>query len=371
MAMTILYPERQSVMAWPTPLYSKSEINKAGSILAAKQPSFLEHEWALDVLSNWRSCHGYPINTFQATLRDKLARLEIPAGTKSIVAQRLKRSPSIIEKLRRFEKMQLARMQDIGGLRAVVPTLVDVRKVQDAYKTTRCLHGLVSEKDYITNPKSDGYRSVHLVFKYAASNPGAMPYNGLLLEMQIRTQLQHTWATAVETMGTFLGQALKSNRGDTEWLDFFKIVGSAFAYLESSPLVPGCEVLSKIETYRRVMEAENKLQVLDKLKGFSIATNAITRVGQGTYHLIVLDSTDGKVNVRGYPKAELAKAVEDYAKEEERANRGEKIEAVLVAAGAVNQLRRAYPNFFLDTQNFMDRVQRIIRTVVIASRKKK
>ena len=41
-------------------------------------------------------------------------------------------------------------------------------------------------------------------------------HDDLRIEMQIRTKLQHIWATAVETMGTFLGQALKSRQGDQQ-----------------------------------------------------------------------------------------------------------------------------------------------------------
>src|SRR5207245_5775536 len=137
------------------------------------------------VLSNWRGCHGYPINTFQATLRDKLKRLGM---NEAFVAQRLKRTPSIIAKLKRFDTMQLARMQDIGGLRAVVMTVPDVRQLQEDYKKSNFKHEL-SEKDYITEPKSDGYRSVHLVFRY--KNERAPAYDGLSIELQIRTKLQH------------------------------------------------------------------------------------------------------------------------------------------------------------------------------------
>ena len=31
------------------------------------------------VLGNWRAAHGYPMNTFQVTLRDKLRRIELSA----------------------------------------------------------------------------------------------------------------------------------------------------------------------------------------------------------------------------------------------------------------------------------------------------
>jgi putative GTP pyrophosphokinase len=98
-------------VAFVEPQYSKSQVNKAGEILVApKAYSAEDREWARGVLANWRACHGHPINTFQATLRLKLKAIDDGA----IVAQRLRRAPSIISKLERFEGMKLARMQDIG-----------------------------------------------------------------------------------------------------------------------------------------------------------------------------------------------------------------------------------------------------------------
>jgi len=101
--------------------------------------------------------------------------------------------------------MQLSRMQDIGGVRAVVNSIKEVRALQSEYQDTkRFTHKLARENDYILDPKTDGYRGVHLVYKYnntLARNGLAAQYKGLAIELQIRTKLQHTWATAVETMG--------------------------------------------------------------------------------------------------------------------------------------------------------------------------
>jgi putative GTP pyrophosphokinase len=343
-------------MAFPTPQFTKGEINRAGEILASEISNPGDLEWAKTVLGNWRGCHGYPINTFQATLRGKLSSVE----QEGLVAQRLKRTVSIVEKLRRFDSMRLARMQDIGGLRAVVSSVAKVRELRETYRSTRFKHELVSEKDYIAVPKTDGYRSVHLVFRYC--NDRAPEYNGLSLELQIRTKLQHAWATAVETMGTFLGQALKSRQGESTWLKFFEITGSAFAYLERSPLVPGYEHLTRQETYARVAEAERELGVLQKLRGFSIAVDAITKVkGRGNYHLIVLDSANKTVTVHPYATDKLEQAMKDYSQVESRVTAGESIEAVLVSAGPVESLRRAYPNYFLDTNEFVRRVEWITK----------
>jgi putative GTP pyrophosphokinase len=159
-------------MAFVEPEFSKNQVNKAGTILAAPDEHTPdEQQWAGLVLANWRACHGYPINTFQATLRNKLKAIDEQA----IVAQRLKRAPSIILKLQRFEGMRLARMQDIGGLRAVVGSVAKVRRLESAYRNATFEHSLTSSKDYINEPKEDGYRSVHLIYRYA--NKKAPAYN--------------------------------------------------------------------------------------------------------------------------------------------------------------------------------------------------
>ena len=199
---------------------------------------------ALQTLNNWRSCHAYPINTFNATLRNKVSVVSPTA----IVAQRLKRAPSIVSKLQRFHAMKLSTMQDIGGLRGVVKTNKQVYRLLQNYLSSRFDHELVVARDYIKNPKTSGYRSVHLVYKYR--NKREPHYDGLQIELQIRNRVQHAWATAVETMGTFLDHSLKSSEGPSEWLNFFSLSGSAFAHLEGTTPVSGYEHLSRLETFQ-------------------------------------------------------------------------------------------------------------------------
>jgi putative GTP pyrophosphokinase len=348
---------------FPAPSYSRSQVDKAGEILSSPPQGPLTIEdadkqiWAYDVLSNWRACHNYPINTFQATLRDRLENIDDDAT----VAQRLKRFPSIVLKLQRFHGMKLARMQDIGGLRAIVDSIASVRKLEQKYRapTPSFRHKLVSWKDYIANPKADGYRSVHLVYRY--QNPQTPAYDGLLLELQLRSRLQHAWATAVETMGTFLGQALKSGYGDDKWRKFFEVSGAALALLEKSPPVPGYGGLNHAQTYAAVAKAESELRVLEKLSGFTIAADKIHKEkGQGSYHLVVLNSSDRSVTITPYGSARLEQANADYTDVEKRSQAGEPVEAVLVSAGPVEALKKAYPNYFLDTAEFIAQIERVI-----------
>lgn len=343
-------------MAFAKPEFSKGQVNKAGEILISDGPFDIDDFlWANNVLANWRACHLYPINTFQALLRLKLKSIDQNA----LVAQRLKRAPSIISKLERFEGMNLARMQDIGGLRAVVSSMGKLRKLETAYRNATFKHKLVSSKNYITEPKADGYRSIHLIYRY--SNPRAPEYEGLSLELQLRTSLQHAWATAVETMGTFLGQALKSGQGERDWREFFEVASAAISLVEKCPPPPGFENISANDVNEQLAKLEKKLQVLNKLNGFAIAANRITRErGQGAYHLVILDSAARTVSIRPFPQARLEEANLAYSEIEARAKNGESIEAVLVSAGPIDALRKAYPNYFLDTQSFVQQITKII-----------
>lgn len=350
-------------MVFSRPEHSRGQVNRAGEILRtyaqSSEPVTIEQwdewGWAYDVLANWRACHNYPINTFQATLRSRLKAIDKNAA----VAQRLKRLPSIVLKLQRFEGMQLARMQDIGGLRAILGTMRKVRQLEKLYRASKLQHELVSSKDYIAEPKADGYRGIHLIYRYR--NPKAPFYDGLLLELQLRTRLQHAWATAVETMGTFLGQALKSGQGENQWRSFFAVSGSAIAHLERSPPVPGYEALSRFETFQQVAHSEAQLRVLEKLRGFSVAAEKIiTERGQGSFHLVVLNSADKSVSIRPYGMTRLEQANADYAEVEKQAQSGEPVEAVLVSAGPVEALKKAYPNYFLDTHEFIVQIERVM-----------
>jgi len=342
------------------PKISKSRINLAGKVLAENKPNGLTLAEAILIADGWRACHAYPINTFQATLRRKLKKF----SNDSLVAQRLKRMPTIIQKLRLYPKMQFARMQDIGGVRAILDSVHDVYLLAAEYKDkSRFTHKLIGEKDYIRSPRDeDGYRSLHLIYKY--NNTLAKEYSDLLVELQIRTKLQHSWATAVETMGTFLGQALKSRLGDKEWLEFFALASSAFASIESTELLLKHRKLSQKEIFKAVAKMNEELRVLEKIRGYSVAVNEINKRGStGTgwsYHLIILNSFEKTVQIKPYKRGSIKQATEDYAKIEEEAAKGQKVEAVLVSAGPLSTLRQAYPNFFLDIGDFVGHIELII-----------
>lgn len=340
------------------PTESKKKINKAGQMLVDCSVGSEDFQRAIILVNKWRACHAYPINTFNSTLRRKIKKF--PGNP--IVAQRLKRMSTIIDKLKRYPRMQLTTMQDIGGVRAVINSVDDVYQLANEYRDkSRFAHELVKENDYIKNPRSeDNYRSLHLIYKY--KNKQTINYNGLLLELQIRTKLQHIWATAVETMGTFLGQALKSRQGDQVWIDFFALISSAFAYEEKTTIAPRFQDKTQDEIYQAVAEANKELDAIEKMRGYSAAVDVISKKKNKSwsYHLIILNSLKRRVEIKPYERDSFKKAITDYASFEKRAVDGEKIEPVLVSAGKLAELRQAYPNFFLDISDFVNKTEHII-----------
>ena len=335
-------------MSYATPKHSKKEITKAGHILTTRTPDIDDLSWAYNILSNFRACHNYPMNTFQSTLRTKLKKID----TNALVAIRLKRIPSIMAKLSREQDMSLSRMQDIGGLRAIVKSIKQVKQLHSDYKNSKFIHELCGEKDYISFPKKSGYRDIHLVYKYKKRNES--PYNGLRLELQIRTKVQHAWATAVETLGTFIDHSLKSSDGPEEWLAFFALAASAFAHYEGCPPVPGFEHLKKVDTYDMTVKEALRLDVYNHLLAYSNAVKAISSdATKGAYYLMMLDPAIRTISYKAYSVNHLEQANSDYLEAEKNAMKIGDKQIVLVSAKSIKALKMAYPNYFLDTHEFL------------------
>ncbi|PCH60471.1 MAG: (p)ppGpp synthetase [Gammaproteobacteria bacterium] len=323
--------------------YTKSAVNRAGSKLL--DTTSIDSVEAKCILDNWRACHIAPLNSFQKSLRLNLKKIDAQAW----VSQRLKRTPSILSKLKRHPKMMLARMQDIGGIRAVVQNMKRVREIEAEYKKgTKVFTVINGGKDYINYPKTSGYRSVHIVFKYN---------NGVSIELQIRTQIQHAWATAVETMGTFLEHSLKSSEGPEEWLDFFSLASSAFAILESTPRISGFDKLSDQETFEKLLQTAERLDVLSKLAGFRVAARHIKDdKKKGHYHLITLDLDESKVYIQSYERKDVNLANIEYSRKESEINEGKNMQVVLVSSESVKALKKSYPSYFLDADLFAKQI---------------
>ena len=337
----------------------KSAVRRAGTILRQTHPGNEEWLWAVDMLSTWRSLHSYPINTFQAYLRTKVKR----EGYQSlIIAQRLKRMPSIIAKLQRFPQMSLISMQDIGGIRVIMDKIQDVYDLHKSLLEARFRHEAVKPpKDYIATPKNDGYRSLHQVFRYASRTHPEL--NGLHVELQLRTRLQHSWATAVETLGLLEKSSLKSGEGSEETKRFFRLASVLFALDEKQPVLEAYQGRERKSVVQELLELEKSLRIARKLEGVALTAKKIERNATNPkgYHLMTLDTEKNRISIIPFSNSQLDDAEELY-KSKEQATRGNpSISVVLISAGDIGSSKKAYPNYLLDTKKFISHLMRLIK----------
>lgn len=322
--------------------YSRSQVKKAGKVYVAPDALADEKVTALSIINNWRAAHSFPLQIIYMHVR-KVA----PPG--AVVAQRLKRLYSITQKLYRYPNMSLTTMQDIGGCRIIVDDIQQVNVMVERLRKSRMRHVKKEEYDYIKEPKPDGYRSHHMVFSYySEKNP---KYNGLFIEVQIRTHLQHIWATAVETMDTFTGDPLKIGQGSPENRHFFVLTSRLLELYENSG-----NNLSRVwesDTRKELLEYDRTHKILDRLETIKTAVNYVRQVDQKNqgYYLLRLNRGDGRLLIAQYSKKQLEEATDAYDLAEQDRTAGEDV--VLVATSSFNMLKQAYPNYFVDISEFV------------------
>ena len=325
---------------------SKSQVRKAGNLIRKNQHVKKINPEALDIISKWRSFHIYPLKTFQATLRIRLKRNKIP---KVLIAQRLKMVSTIVDKLSRESTMQLNGMQDIGGLRVVVHDIDAVKKLEKLYDKGQFKHQLQKKDDYIKSPKDSGYRSIHLVYKTVY--PQGNEHSDLLIELQIRTELQHVWATAVETVGSLLRQGLKFGKGSQEWKDFFALVSSAFAILENSKKLDIHQNLSDDEIFEKIRGEYSRLKVEEVVKSLATSVRVISEENKkqaNSFCLITLNLSEMQVNIKIFSRSKQIDAIEELLKSEKSPDH----QSVLVSMDDIDKIRKAYPNYFFRCARF-------------------
>lgn len=325
--------------------YPKTQVKKAGRIFAGNSSPEAEREDALKIINNWRAAHAFPLQIIYCNVKNK-----VPFS--AIVAQRLKRLESITKKLERFPNMSLSTMQDIGGCRIIVPTLEDVYVVADKIAKSQWKHKFKEAYDYIKQPKSDGYRCYHMVYSYKSDKNSK--YNGLFIEIQIRTNYQHLWATAVETMDEIDGQSLKTGNGSEVNGEFFRL--TSLLLKEFEELGYSVEAVRNNGTVMRIREFENENHILNRLSSIRATNNVIVSGNVNGYYLLKSDGKEQTTDVEFYKK--VVDATMAYERKEKE--RLPHQDVVLVSTSSIDALKKAYPNYFSNVSDFVDTVNELI-----------
>lgn len=216
---------------------SKSQVNKAGRTLRrymrGDEVEREKVEGAIGVLVAHRAAFQVPLTKATMGLRSMVKTEECRVD----VSQRLKRTNTILDKLLREPTMQLGNMQDIGGCRAVLASIDELRRVE---KRLRKRRPPLDSNDYILNPRESGYRGVHVI----------VAYDDRPIEVQLRTRVMHEWAIAVERLGGRLDVDLKSGRGPEPVLALLSVISEAMALEEDGHRVED-DLVSEMNRLRR------------------------------------------------------------------------------------------------------------------------
>lgn len=147
-------------VATPIASVSRSKINKSGKRVAKVWPGLIDGSTALRDLSSaetaklgeaiavidaFRHEHAYPLTLARANLVHYVRNTR-EAG----VTQRLKKLPTILDKLGRYPAMSLSTMEDIGGVRVVVPGQADADELSRRLRKNWTIDRY---RDYVRTPK--------------------------------------------------------------------------------------------------------------------------------------------------------------------------------------------------------------------------
>lgn len=146
-------------------MISKSKVDKMGKTLAFPEgKSGSELEEAYGVLNEYRMRHLEPLTKLTLKLREWLSKF----SHDYYIAQRLKRTPRIIEKLQRLSTIRLSQLQDIGGCRIIVENNIIVDELLDfilrKLSKSKSISLIGQPTDYREKGRDDsGYRAVHVI----------------------------------------------------------------------------------------------------------------------------------------------------------------------------------------------------------------
>jgi hypothetical protein len=180
------------------------------------------------------------------------------------------------------------------------------------------------------------------------------------IEIQVRSALQHKWATALETIDLFTQQTLKTGGGQYSWKRFFVLTSSLVAMKEDCPIVPDL-LTSNDELLQEIYGLWKGIRIRDQFEGWATASRDYIpqEHGGNSMYLIEVDVDQKKTSVQAFPDALSANT--GYADAERKNRNILGRTAVLVSALSVNQLRSAFPSYYGDTKAFLDEVEGLIR----------
>lgn len=328
--------------------YSKGVVSKAGATMVSPASSLSEREQAKEVVNYWREIHG---EVLQRALED-IEGLDSVDET-VLVAGRIKKLDTIIDKLRRpLTPSELHTIYDIAGCRLIVEDSSRLEAVCRELSELPVYDEAKTRKhDYIARPRSSGYRGRHVILHYEDLASG----HRLFVEVQVRTKMQHDWATAVEMHDAAVKTRLKFNEIDNAPGRFFRKAALLIAQLEEQGSVDARSIRLLSEGRSELPDALRAVEILKAACGsIWLPPSDLSSARAGDYCLV--DFRPDIQLVEMVPLARMGALATYFEKEKEDVEGEHNI--VLVRGASAEVLEELYPNYFGDISSFIELISR-------------
>ena len=323
---------------------SKTAIDKAGNVLAKEKfKTYEEWEAADKIFDEFRQAHLQPLTSTTIAIQNWFRA----DNASYIIVQRLKRKPQILKKLRRLNT-RLTQLQDIGGLRIIVDQNSDVDRLIE-YITDKLKRqtSIVIKRtvDYRKKGRDDsGYRAAHII----------MEKDGVSLELQIRSRIQHYWAELIERTSVIYGYVIKELEGDDRVIKYFKELSNLFYLIETGQQPDASQ---KIDIERRRIEAESVINESDTrniLSGYineglvKTLQDKERRIGNSNFNnwVFIFNWNQGIFVDWTIVSLDPNEAIKSYVEYENKYPADKGFEVVLVGTSSVANVRETHSHYF-------------------------
>ena len=210
----------------------KSDSNKNLILMQTILPQVPEQ--VIEQMSNFQEL----MMMYHSAIREVTTKLEILNDELSLnnknnpiqfIKSRIKKPFSIINKLQKLEKdisvdSIMTSLNDVAGIRVICSFIDDVYKIADMLVKQDDIV-IIDAKDYIKNPKDNGYRSLHIVVSipvFLANSVEKVP-----VEIQIRTIGMDMWASLEHKI------RYKNNKNTEDYREVLKQCANEITTVES------------------------------------------------------------------------------------------------------------------------------------------
>lgn len=336
--------------------HSKKAVERAARAIR-HQCDLEQREEAIKIIQNYREYHLYPL----MLIKNHLARTAKKVDTSAIVVRRLKRLPTIINKLERRtldginpNTIQLTSMQDIGGCRVIVKNLEKLKQLHEKLNKSKSVHRIRKTNDYL-KPKESGYGGIHITYNCFENYKQEHEWKNTRIEVQLRTELQHNWATSLEIIDTIKNVQLKTSMdGHKDWRAFFSAAGKLVAHKEKAYILTNEELYEEQLTLARL---QKNLNVIETLAQYTVAishvnTNSLPKKVKNHQGMCLVELKEFKstseTSLTLFDKNKMPQALEALAISEKNNHQI----SVLLSFAETKILKKAYPNYFGSTTQF-------------------